>query len=309
MVIQKQPNSEQVDGSVNEIDNVPNNKKMAAKIGTGLLVLALAGIGAREVLQSPEDDAREALSELVEEAEQNQPVITAPPTTRVIITNPEAPPATNVERPELTTVPTQPELSPEEQFLMEFTPTFSEIVRSAPVSPYDVALKVEDFPSPIENPAALINGYMKSMSLVLTHSYGDTDIINALYRNTNEYPFPGIDSLVDDAHNIGRFRFPPEDDPEYIGDKPNFGVMYRALETENLDVFTRNNGNIIVIQTFDVERTHFNHDEEQSGWFLTRHETYADGVAHTYIKQTVPLENDEGQVIMTEVWQLVPQGT
>jgi hypothetical protein len=83
--------------------------------------------------------------------------------------------------------------------------------------------------------------------------------------------------------------------------------LYKAVvgEDEELSAFYMDGGNIVVIQTFAIERIHFNFDEEQQGWFLPA-DPYIQGtsVARTYTKHTIPLENDAGETVMTEVWQV-----
>ena len=282
------------------------NNKLAIGIGAGVLAV-LSVLGVKELTQSPEDKLVEAVSELVDEQSKTQTTIPVTTTTRLVVVDPDAPPATNVERPDVTVPPpTAPELSPEQQLLVELAPTFSEIVNAGPASPYDIALKVEDFPAPGDTPAAIIEADMRSMSLILTHSYGNPDIIHALIKDVPANPYPGIDAIFADAENIGRFRFPPENDPEYSEDKPNFGAFYRASNLEDLEVFYRDGGNTVVIQRFPIELIYFNYDEEQGGWYLSLQKLLTERAARTYQRNTIPLENDAGEVVMTEIWQLAP---
>ncbi|HEX9595117.1 MAG TPA: hypothetical protein VF996_03255 [Candidatus Saccharimonadales bacterium] len=283
-------------------------KKPVAIVG-GLALAGASIFGVSKFLQSPEDQIRQGVVRLIDEQEGNSQYQLPTTTTteaRVVVAHPDAPPATQGERPDVTVPNTVPELSPEQALLEELAPTFSEIVKAAP-SPYDIAIKVSAIPDPAKEPEKMLQADMKAMSLLLTHSFGREEYINALFHNTADDPYPNIDTLIDDASNIGRFRFPPQNDPEYSTDKPSFGVLYKAVvgEDEELSAFYMDGGNIVVIQTFAIERIHFNFDEEQQGWFLPA-DPYIQGtsVARTYTKHTIPLENDAGETVMTEVWQV-----
>lgn len=285
-------------------------KKPYAIIG-GLLVAGASIYGVTEALKSPEERAREAIEDMLENPPNPGSTITiSPPTTirpRPAVTNPNAPPATG-ERPEMTTpTSTAPEQSSEGALLELLAPTFSEIVNAGPVSPYDVALKVEDFPNPIENPMGLLQADLNSYSLIMTHAYGNLDIIHALYDPNK--PYGDLEELISQTMTVGRFRFPPENDPEYDSDSPNFGSYYRAVETGDLDVAFRNGGNTVIITPFALERINFNYNEERGGWYLTRKEVISSRVIRTYEKQIISLENDSGELIETEVWRIVTQGS
>lgn len=283
-------------------------KKPVAIVG-GLALAGMAMFGASKVLQSPEDQIVQGVERLIDEQAQDpqyQLPITTTTEARIVVAHPDAPPATEGERPEVTVPDTVPELSPEQILLEELAPMFSELVNSNP-SPYDIAIKVSDIPDPTKEPEKILQADMNAMSLLLTHSFGREEYVNALFHNTADDPYPNIDTLITDAYNIGRFRYPPQNDPEYSTDKPNFGVLYKAVlpENEELSAFYLDGGNTVVIQTFTIERLHFNRDEQQQGWFLTA-DPHIQGasVARTYTKRTIPLKNASGETIMTEVWQI-----
>ena len=297
------------DGAANQESTDKDKSKLALKIGGGALVLALAGVGLHSLTQSPQEKIEEAVQQVLSQQPET-PTSIFTTTTRVVVGDPQAPPATNFDRPELTVPTTQPEMSEEEQLLVELAPEFSQIVNSAPLSPADVALKVEDFPNPGDAPLEMLNADMYSMSLILTQSYGDENIINALFENTPQNPYPKIDTLIADASNNGRFRFPPDGDPQYAGDKPNFGVMYRALDADKLAVYYRDNGDTVVIQPFTIERIQFNYDDISEGWYLTKEpQTVLTNVSRIYQKRTVYLQDDTGNASPTEVWQIAPPGS
>lgn len=312
MVTHKDSDKDIIDKTGHEPES-PNTfnvrvRRTPAIIG-GIIVAGLALFGANEALKSPEERARDAIEAMIENPPQasssNLTAVTTQP--RPAVTSPDAPPATNIDRPDASVPSVTTEQNPEEALLELLATTFSDIVNARPVSPYDIALKFEDFPNPADNPVDFLKADLASYSLIMTHAYGNEEVVHALYDPEKAYG--DLDELIQQTITVGRFRFPPENDPDYDVDSPNFGSYYHALGTDEVEVIVRNSGNTIVLTPFDLERINFNYDEERGGWYLTRKEIISEGIVRTYERQVVALKDDSGQIIDTEVWRLVTQGS
>jgi hypothetical protein len=124
-----------------------------------------------------------------------------------------------------------------------------------------------------------------------------------LFKTEGDNAFENTDILIEQSKIYGRYRFPPEDDPDYDLDHPNYGVLVRFLYNDPSVFFYDNNSKIIILG-FQEEKLFFDYNLESSSWEIISRKIVTNRASRGYEKQTVSLTDENGRINKTAIWKI-----
>ncbi|HEX9679475.1 MAG TPA: hypothetical protein VGA08_02535 [Candidatus Saccharimonadales bacterium] len=181
----------------------------------------------------------------------------------------------------------------------DLNPVFEEIIeKQAIVSPYDVAIKTEDYPNPGDDIDLFLRRVSLSMSLAYTHSAGDLAFWHVLVDEPHGRIDPKLKGMVDFSLAAERYRNPTGEFEVHKG-----YVHFRRLLGGDNTGWSMQSGDLILIDGLRVDG--FDGEKIDGEWQLLERETTVESGQIRLRKALIDAIRDDGSQEQIEVWRLV----